>query len=1068
MRPTFEFNRRLLFLVLGALACLAGPGISVSTAEEAVETQLDRALQGPWRWLEPELAAPTQAADLALGPWLEPAITLDPERRLEAVRQLSLPAPLPVIPEESPSLSAIPPAAPPPPTAAEEEQPARAPILRRAALDSARVLEAANESAAAAEAYAGVIEAAEQDGDEIPVDVWHGLAVSLARAGDAVGAERAFLSGLDASGMAAEQIRFRYDLAGFYRSRGRLLEAVAIVDALLQHAPESREIAEARSALASSIEWTALGLARGDALEWPPPPPEPGWEKVDPRVTELLAWVPEPLRRFSFYPGQVVATVGILRSAAYLGAGVLVLIALLLLRRQRGDIAVAIEYPEELRGIFRVRWRGSRKRLPDTTTEEQIRKGGASTRRQHHMVARETQFQRLFTGRYHVLVDGLLIDPVTDEVLGKIHDEKMVRVRHRRTVRVEFDVHPSTCPVDLSVVWGDRPAHEAQVAVPGLVDRPRVAAAGSIRILLPKGTHHLLVGCGDRVFDHTLVVSSFRPTAVLIDVLAADAVFKGCPPAVYPYLTGDLPSAARALERDGQAKLGYRLLAIKHEREGDLARSADFYESASDPLAAARLRLAQGEFARAASLFEKAESWIEAAEAHLKDEQVLRAGECYERVLDYERAIRCYRECGAIDRWLTALERYGRVFEAAQLAIEHGQRPRAIRLLQLVDATDPDFRESCGLLADAFETEGHYDLAAAKLDEHIATFRPAYAPAATYARLAGCWEQAGHTERALGILEDLRRREPTYPNIASLIEILRKQRSASGHILTPAPPQRISDRTQDGASTAFVGEIRYELLEEIGRGGMGVVYKARDTRLGRIVALKRLPEGLRRHHPRALQFFLREAQSAARLNHPNIVTVFDADQQDGQFFITMELLEGQPLHTILRERGQLSALNVIGIARQACRGLDYAHGQGIVHRDIKTANLFATTDRVVKIMDFGLAKVLEEVRGATTLVSGTPYYMSPEQVLGQDVDHRSDLYSLGVTLFELTTGRVPFDSGEVAYHHRHTQAPDPRSFRPDLPEPLARLIGRLLAKNPSDRYPSAAAVLEVLMQIEIE
>ena len=375
MRPTFESNRRLLFLVLGALACLAGPGISVSTAEEAVETQLDRALQGPWRWLEPELAAPTQAADLALGPWLEPAITLDPERRLEAVRQLSLPAPLPVIPEESPSLSAIPPAAPPPPTAAEEEQPARAPILRRAALDSARVLEAANESAAAAEAYAGVIEAAEQDGDEIPVDVWHGLAVSLARAGDAVGAERAFLSGLDASGMAAEQIRFRYDLAGFYRSRGRLLEAVAIVDALLQHAPESREIGEARSALASSIEWTALVLARGDALEWPPPPPEPGWEKVDPRVTELLAWVPEPLRRFSFYPGQVVATVGILRSAAYLGAGVLVLIALLLLRRQRGDIAVAIEYPEELRGIFRVRWRGSRKRLPDTTTEEQISHG---------------------------------------------------------------------------------------------------------------------------------------------------------------------------------------------------------------------------------------------------------------------------------------------------------------------------------------------------------------------------------------------------------------------------------------------------------------------------------------------------------------------------------------------------------------------------------------------------------------------------------------------------------------------------------------------------------------------
>ena len=112
----------------------------------------------------------------------------------------------------------------------------------------------------------------------------------------------------------------------------------------------------------------------------------------------------------------------------------------------------------------------------------------------------------------------------------------------------------------------------------------------------------------------------------------------------------------------------------------------------------------------------------------VRDDQLLQAGECYERALDYDRAIDCYRECGAIDRWLTALERYGHVFEAAQLAIEHGQRPRAIRLLQRVEPTDPDFREACGLLADAFETEGHFDLAAGKLDEHIATFRPSTRP----------------------------------------------------------------------------------------------------------------------------------------------------------------------------------------------------------------------------------------------------------------------------------------------------------------------------------------------------
>ena len=130
------------------------------------------------------------------------------------------------------------------------------------------------------------------------------------------------------------------------------------------------------------------------------------------------------------------------------------------------------------------------------------------------------------------------------------------------------------------------------------------------------------------------------------------------------------------------------------------------------------------------------------------------------------------------------------------------------------------------------------------------------------------------------------------------------------------------------------------------------------------------------------------------------------------------------------------------------------------------SGFFIVTDRVVKIMDFGLAKVLEEVRGATTLVSGTPYYMSPEQVLGHDVDHRTDLYSLGVTLFELTTGSVPFDSGEVAYHHRHTPVPDPQSLRPDLPTDLSQLILELLAKDPAERIQTAAAVLERLTEID--
>ena len=197
---------------------------------------------------------------------------------------------------------------------------------------------------------------------------------------------------------------------------------------------------------------------------------------------------------------------------------------------------------------------------------------------------------------------------------------------------------------------------------------------------------------------------------------------------------------------------------------------------------------------------------------------------------------------------------------------------------------------------------------------------------------------------------------------------------------------------------------RYRLVGCRGRGGIGEVWEAVQSRTGRHVALKLLlPSWQTDDNVR--QRFVREGRLASTMQHRHIVDILEVGEtREGMPFIAMELLEGQPLQTILHERGQLSPSNVLGIARQACRGLDYAHEQGVVHRDIKTANLFVTTDRVVKIMDFGLAKVLEEVRGATTLVSGTPYYMSPEQVLGQDVDHRSDLYSLGVTLFELATG----------------------------------------------------------------
>jgi serine/threonine-protein kinase len=172
-----------------------------------------------------------------------------------------------------------------------------------------------------------------------------------------------------------------------------------------------------------------------------------------------------------------------------------------------------------------------------------------------------------------------------------------------------------------------------------------------------------------------------------------------------------------------------------------------------------------------------------------------------------------------------------------------------------------------------------------------------------------------------------------------------------------------------------------------------------------------------------------------------------------------------PLNAILEKRGRLSTPDTARLGIQIAAGLGYAHAARIVHRDIKTANLFFTRDRVVKIMDFGLAKTIEEVRRSSTMIGGTPYYMAPEQAAGEAVDHRTDLYAFGVTLFRMVTGAMPFSEGDLAYHHRHTPAPDPRELDASIPDAMAELLAKLLAKAPAERCQSAAEAAAVLQTL---
>jgi tetratricopeptide (TPR) repeat protein len=432
---------------------------------------------------------------------------------------------------------------------------------------------------------------------------------------------------------------------------------------------------------------------------------------------------------------------------------------------------------------------------------------------------------------------------------------------------------------------------------------------------------------------------------------------------------------------------------------------------------------------------------------------VLRAGRAFEDAGELDAALRCYRSVGDAPRVLDVLEKKGEVFEAGRHALERADTSRALRNLQQVDARSPHYAEACRLSAETLCKLGKPELALNKAEEAMTFGGPETATPERQVWFADLVAHAGRPDRALRMLEELRERAPDTSGLTTRIEELRKAVSkVRRHGDTTRPVQLFDDSS------------RYELFEQIGSGGMGVVYRARDRRLGRDVALKRMPESLK-DHPRAVDLFMREARAAAALNHANIVTVYDVDVESGVYFLTMELLKGSTVADVLRQRGRLLALDAIRLGLQVCSGLAYAHTHRIVHRDIKSSNLFLTGERVVKIMDFGLAKMLEEVRRTTTVVGGTPYYMAPEQAAGDSVDARADLYAFGVTLFELVCGSRPFEQGDVTWHHRHTPAPDPRTRGADVPDALAELILALMAKAPAERPPSAEAVGRSLQAI---
>ncbi len=533
-----------------------------------------------------------------------------------------------------------------------------------------------------------------------------------------------------------------------------------------------------------------------------------------------------------------------------------------------------------------------------------------------------------------------------------------------------------------------------------------------------------------------------------------------------------LQNAAAAYVELGEKKKAAAIMGAWYSTVGDFVNAGKNYFVAGKMKEAAEAFMHGGLPDKAAQIYERVGEFREAARARLQAGDIDVAAEHFERIGELHEAIKLFEAGGKWNKVVECYKREKNWLALGNIMMRLEKYDLALEFFKRLTPLDDGYAEAAMSTASIFEGQGDLAGAIRKYSELLEFKGLGVSNAPALFALCTLCEKSNNAAVALQFLRQFRASGPVgekAKNWESRLEqmvISAAQTMAVGLEVANEDDVKQSPKVDVGLPQRASIADRYETVDKIGQGGHGVIYKAFDKILGREVVLKFL---FRNQVPSdmARRYFLREAKTTASLNHPNIVTLYDMGQVGDNLYIAMEFIDGVTLEQLMREvNDQLPFETSLRLINQLCDALQYAHDKSIIHRDIKPGNVMLTGSSrdLVKLMDFGLAKALDENPHKTLIICGTPLYMSPEQIVGDFVDHLSDLYSLGIMVFQMFAGRTPFPAANILAHHQFTQPPHPTTINKAIPLKVGDVILKCIAKKREERYDSARKFADDLKQ----